>query len=542
MSLDLLAELNPYYHNGTEAPAGNEAPRHYSQVASLVREQDCTNGPSPKAELFSGMSNSLITNIAVDVSADDWGEFEGPSIAVVRKDAPNPVREYPGRRMGEKSFQLYGDNAAIASEKVNLDPDLEDKSQRGLLMAQLPTASTASVHRDDNQGDVLFDADVEISLRDDFGDFEIGIPTDSARVYESSKDLSQEELIDFSVPTKAKSGGQYEQSPAVPSPSMKDGTAASTGTSQFVRSGESRSIDKPALATLSIQNGHLLEDLAANSAEDMKWEVHPVERNRVHAQDTPTTHDRSPNVEPAAFMDQLAPTNIPPPAVILSLFPPLFSDAHKKLAQWQDAQSAPFDKKSDDSVTGQHILAYLSFAKVAARIIAGRKLRWKRDKCLSQGMKIGPASSKKSTGMKLTGIDKAENSKEEREVVDVVTLWKNCVGRLRAAVGSIGASQQSKHTIIPKIQENIPVRTANEAEGGISALNPCMLCGLKRNERAVGIDDDAHDSFGEWWIDQLFMHTCESSLCHLSPTRSLTCIHPACWTFWNQQKDALRPR
>jgi hypothetical protein len=170
-----------------------------------------------------------------------------------------------------------------------------------------------------------------------------------------------------------------------------------------------------------------------------------------------------------------------------------------------------------------YLQGYLMLGNVAAHIIAGRKLRWKRDQHLSQGMRIGPASSRATSGMKLTGIDKGENLKEEREVSDVVRSWKEQVGRLRHVVS--GANQIKAGTLDrgPDLHETMPVKTLKQSEGGIPARQPCMLCGLKREERVTAADMATDDSFGEWWIDQVNMHRGVSIR---SPTGAKTIANP----------------
>jgi hypothetical protein len=204
---------------------------------------------------------------------------------------------------------------------------------------------------------------------------------------------------------------------------------------------------------------------------------------------------------------ELPPTNVPPPGVLLSLFPALFADAQEKLFKPMAAQTLPMrNKLLAESATITYLQGYLMLANVAAHVIAGRKLRWKRDQHLSQGMRIGPASSRATSGMKLTGIDKGENLKEEREASDVVRVWKDQVGRLRHVVS--GANQIKAGTLgtVPDLQETMPVRTLKQSEGGVPARQPCMMCGLKREERVTAGDMSAEDSFGEWWVDQVNMH------------------------------------
>jgi hypothetical protein len=204
---------------------------------------------------------------------------------------------------------------------------------------------------------------------------------------------------------------------------------------------------------------------------------------------------------------ELPPTNVPPPAVILTLFPPLFADAQEKLFKPMAAQTLPMrNKVLAEPATITYLQGYMMLASVAAHIIAGRKLRWKRDQHLSQGMRIGPASSRATSGMKLSSIDKSENMKEEREASDVVRVWKDQVGRLRHVVSAANQIRAGSLDAVPDIQETMPVKVLKQGEGGVPAKEPCMLCGLKRDERVGAVDQGVEDSFGEWWIDQVNMH------------------------------------
>ncbi|KAL1628152.1 hypothetical protein SLS56_005972 [Neofusicoccum ribis] len=222
---------------------------------------------------------------------------------------------------------------------------------------------------------------------------------------------------------------------------------------------------------------------------------------------------------PASIPDptpnSLPPTNIPPPALLLTLFPSIFSSA-------QTSFFKPLGTQPTHNVV-RFLRGYLTVGIVAARVIAGRKLRWKRDSFLAQGMSIGPAGKAGAGGMKLTAIDRSESSKEDREAADVVRAWKEQVGRLRSVVVQVNAKDDRGRSLgsIPEIAEAMPIRTAKELEGGIAAPKPCALCGLKRNERIGKVDVEVEDSFGEWWVDQLSMHR-------------------ACRNFWEEHKNNLR--
>ncbi|KAF2183011.1 hypothetical protein K469DRAFT_690159, partial [Zopfia rhizophila CBS 207.26] len=101
---------------------------------------------------------------------------------------------------------------------------------------------------------------------------------------------------------------------------------------------------------------------------------------------------------------------------------------------------------------------------------------------------------------------KSEAMKEEREVSDVVRVWRDQLGRLRHVVSAANQIKASSLGSIPEMQETMPVRTLKQAEGGVPATQPCMLCGLKREERVNTVDQSVEDSFGEWWVEQVNMH------------------------------------
>ncbi|KAI9806319.1 MAG: hypothetical protein M1825_006434 [Sarcosagium campestre] len=229
------------------------------------------------------------------------------------------------------------------------------------------------------------------------------------------------------------------------------------------------------------------------------------------------------------------PTNIPPPSLLLSLFPPLFETAAQKISLFKPRKRNPTSSTSPtnpiETPDPTTLDTLLSLGLVAGRIIAGRKLRWKRDTFLSQGMKIGPAArSGTSGGMKLTGVDRSEAIKEEREASDAVRAWKVLLGPLRSAVAASSVSTNtttatgSSRALVPELNATtLPVRIASQAEGALTAPRQCVLCGLKRDERVDKVDVPlVEDSFGEWWVE------------HWG--------HVACKAFWMEHKGDLLQR
>lgn len=188
---------------------------------------------------------------------------------------------------------------------------------------------------------------------------------------------------------------------------------------------------------------------------------------------------------------RVRPTNIPPPSILLSLFPSILEELHSKATTFISST------RGKSRATPNPNLAYslASSQKVMARIIAGRSLRWKRDSILSQSTKIGPARSGKAGGMKLNSVNKNETVKEEQETVEAINSWKRRSVSLNNAISAAGGKA------VPVPTSIINVRTAATEEGAIKASHACALCGLKRDERIPKVDDGVYDSFGEWWTD-----------------------------------------
>ena len=216
------------------------------------------------------------------------------------------------------------------------------------------------------------------------------------------------------------------------------------------------------------------------------------------------------------------PSNVPPPSVLLPLIATLFQSMSTNVRRLATSQPvSPDSYQPLDQSRIQQIQEVLSDARAGARVLAGRKLRWKRDNILSQSMKIGPASGKTS-GMKLAGVDKAETRREDQEAAEAVRAWKQQVGPLRSTISIINVHLSEGGLLIPEIAEAMPIRVSKASEGAVTAPKCCFLCGIKRDERIAKVDVDVEDSFGEWWRE------------HWG--------HIDCVTFWSKHKPSLRQR
>lgn len=240
----------------------------------------------------------------------------------------------------------------------------------------------------------------------------------------------------------------------------------------------------------------------------------------------PISSPTAPNPAPSSSVSEttspaatVRPTNIPPPSVLLELFLDVFDNLQKEavLAKSQLRSSAPPSSSSNTiSTTALNIHNVL---QSAARVIAGRSLRWKRDTILSQSMRIGPARSGKAGGMKLNSVNKQENIKEEQDAVDVLTTWRERAVIFNAVLQAAGQRP------IPTVPDpsGLKVITARADQGALKASHPCALCSLKRDERVLRVDESSvQDSFGEWWTE------------HWG--------HTACRQFWERNRNLLGQR
>jgi hypothetical protein len=268
----------------------------------------------------------------------------------------------------------------------------------------------------------------------------------------------------------------------------------------------------------------------STSAQAPDWEWQDWGRGADEQPATDIITDMKPSVSSssATVEDKPGPppTNIPPPAILLSLFPQLLNLASASLLKplLTLAPSSPAYQRvlASESTVG-FLRGYLALATVAARLIAGRKHRWHRDKFLAQGMSISaaPAGGKGQRGMKLASIDKSHSAHDDREAAEVAGVWKAQVGRLRGVVAGVNAAhaKEGLNLRVPDVKESMVVSTA---KGVPTAPKACVVCGLKRDERVAKVDFEVEDSFGEWWVD--FWG------------------HRECRNFWVRHEQELRQR
>lgn len=397
--------------------------------------------------------------------------------------------------------------------------------------------------------EVLFDAE-NLSeegegTEDDWGDFEAGVGSDSraqVATVESSVALPQIDLLGLdesltdAAPIRRIRSSSIREADSILGPPKHTPSSSISGIT-FVGADpwadpEERILNVPAptpnaassVSPLPIEDPWAEFDRAAssaplsstalNAAEDDAWDdfetAEPISASTPFPDATISSGAGSASKIKAPSESALPPTNIPPPALLLSIYPALFSSAQEDLfTPLSRLDNSRRGQLLSHPATQQYLHKYLNSAIVLAHIVAGRKQRWKRDHILAQSMRIGQAGAGGKSGMKLVGVDKTEVAKEDREVLDAVRLWKGQIGKLRGAVSALKSG--TRLASVPDISEQMPIKTLKAVEGGFTAPHACALCGLKREERVSKVDIDVDDSFGEWWVQGLDMHvTCRN--------------------------------
>ncbi|PQE16069.1 Serine threonine- kinase ppk6 protein [Rutstroemia sp. NJR-2017a WRK4] len=563
MSSDLLAEFDSFYKSPQDSipkansPANN-APILGSGVSNSQswQAQPSTQPVKTENDIWGDLASfsSPVNHTPADAQQQDpWGSF---GISAEPQSAGNkiPRSNYQGGNIFKSdtsepklgvirrsTLDLFSNSALDAPEPTNTFPKSTAPSN---LRPELPPSKGSF------GGEILFDADDVSQEQDDdddeFGDFEsvaspaaeaLPPPSQSINAFFGSMTINSQPVkkppnLQPRTPSLT-SPIPYPQAPKSPSfqernPFPKVGLA----TNHIKQVSATKDQDKPKSAS-PLTAWPSYDDKAPKPAPyfDSPAIVESLDDDWGDFSDLPA---ESPAVDPVIPIEGIAidawswdeidqatgrtttaevqvppPTNIPPPSILLGLFPQLFDLPQSPL--FKAIANQPFSLKNrilSDPSTVKFLRAYLLIATVAAHILAGRKLRWKRDTHLSQGMKIGPAGGK-GGGMKLAGIDKAEIAREDREATETVRVWKEQLGRLRSAVATANTSLKNSntHLVIPEIGETMII---TRQEGALTAPKACVICGLKREERVVRVDVQIEDSFGEWWVEHWGHRLCRN--------------------------------
>ncbi|MBE7180351.1 MAG: hypothetical protein INR71_03920 [Terriglobus roseus] len=488
---------------------------------------------------------------------DDWGDFETgegwketpgptPGDQPLPKAAPSDLSQPQRIEHHLPTDPFQSSNDPFGFDEVGGTSTIPNKPPRTKLSNRAP--------RDPS---VLFDADEDQSsseAEDEFGAFEDAPPSSvpapqsrptapkqeqttvgdslldldfgstNAQVHESAPWQSESKVSSFriSAPSEADRfrGDAGRRAPkADPSSALADLAIDDSGGwgdfDEVFGSGSSAQNAKPSTTAKkpTTKDVHAkrkpapaepIQDASPAVEEDQAWDdfdtTIPSDSNHRSPKNLPssTLLPHLPTFLPdPANPPSLPPTNVPPPSLVLSLFPPLIETAQSSFFQPYTALSASSKNVALSEPSPQAFLkSYIQLGFVGARIIAGRKLRWKRDARLSQGMRIGAAGGK---GMKLAGIDRAEVAREEREVADLLRAWNAQVGKLRtvvapannimtkaaAAATGFSAGQQPPLGRVPDLTASQGVKTATEAEGAVPA--ELQLCRASANAWARSV-------------------------------------------------------
>ncbi|TLD36781.1 hypothetical protein E2P81_ATG02563 [Venturia nashicola] len=552
MSQDLFAAFGSF-NDDAPKPLSKPVVASSSSFFDDLNIQPSTNQPNATA---TSRSSTKPTAFRDDPEAqqddDDWGDFEG----VTKQPASNNVpiaAQFSQWLDDDEPQQSSKPSVAQSAFSTFVKPSKLGPSVTTKVVVQPPYQENPRPFpaRDPH---VLFDAEEDEPDDDDFGDFEEPMEDLGPSFREPDLlglDFGQSAPVQTNVAPPAAASKQQMSSlldldslsfdaPISPKTSAKpagphyDLSSLGPVTSQL-QSAPKRTA-KPAVTKRST-------DIPRRPASIQPPKPEPIEKPQIEepwddfaawdeekpvaTQEAAATKSNAPPPLLSSALDpglnELPPINIPPPASILSLFPPLFNSADSDF--FRPTSSEPQNIRSrifSDPATITYLKGLLALATVCARVIAGRKNRWKRDTILAQSMRMGPAAAGGSSGLKLTSVDKSESTKEDREAADVLRVWQALLGRLKAAIVEVKKVTGQDLGLVPDLRDVMPIRVAKQIEGGIPG-KACALCGLKREERVGKVDLDVMDSFGEWWIESMNMHR-------------------VCRNFWEEQKEILRQR
>jgi len=533
MSQDLLAEFGSFSTKPTE---------HQSAVSSKPTAPLTTSSHTnqPQHEQPSNINDELAGDDAwadgednEDDDDDDFGDFEAAGEAVAEdvfnqesNSQPEPPAEPPQPAPAKKAISA---------------PDFKPNRSGKALSSSHPFAGNLDVLFD-AESDDLFEKRGEVEEEeedDDFGDFETTAPAVTSGSIDAAATSGGSARHEPPSATFDLLGLDDEMEPS-PTPRGVDKVQGAISSIQSkVSSSTRRNVPQPRAAKPKAHDSTSTPDDDFTAWDD--FEVVPAQEApepTKAAKPTPKPETDGTIKLPTELLGDLtapapespapAPTNIPPPSLLLTLFPPLFRETsthvlHPLASLSPEQKHAVLGSADARTFLKNHLVA----THVLAHVIAGRKNRWKRDKYLAQSMRIGPSVSGRSGGMKLAGLDLNESRREDAEVEDVLKVWREQLGRLKSAVTGAAATLtgESKKAlaVVPELASVMPVRIARQEEGGIVSTAACALCGLKREERVAKVDVEVEDSFGEWWVEKTNMHL-------------------KCFNFWDKHKERLRGR
>lgn len=567
-SASALDGLSFFGASNTSNPVLSQALSRQGQQQKQQQRSSIPASPLSNDDIWRGHGGLHAVGPSQSVAPSDmdlWGSFESMA-ETARPNLQSPPNRSSGPFLGGAKDGVTPTSTKnfFSSKMASNEGSVETHLRSFFMPSQPPRKSPAqpSVNKyaPRVESDILFDATSwndsnDHSVEDDeFGDFETAMSSPPNQHFlpivspliapETSGKLSFTSNLATMSPPYPKAPKPLSSHKKNPPIDLELSTKTTTSMMEHSPNMESSVFGRPVDTLQSRKNAAHQGSTSKDSHDDEGWgdfadlpapTIKPKPSPVIEADawvwdaiDNPIAQAAVQNPVPAPALplasSAVPPTNIPPPSILLSLFPQIFNLPQSTLFQSVANQSFTVRNRIlSDPSTITFLQGYIHLATVAARIIAGRKLRWKRDLHLSQAMRIGPAAAAggKGGGMKLTVVDRAEATREDREASEVVRVWREQVGRLRSAIAVANSNARGKaaRLTVPEIGEAMQVKSE---PGAPTALKPCSLCGLKRDERIVKIDVQIEDSFGEWWVEHWGHRTCRN--------------------FWVEQEGELRHR
>lgn len=506
MSQDLFAAFV------TSTQPNDEQGKPASQIASNSFFKDLKSDTLNVAGPVHPQPVPLVPNL-LEVDDDDWGDFEAADSGTqALQNAPVIVPQ---------SLHHYSldDLGPVKKISQSTESSVQEPNPFVVFEMESPDNTHNQFERDggfSSSSGVLFDATEDFDEEDDFGDFEDPVNQNLDVVTSIVQKTAEIDLLglDDEVTVQPPHQGNRVVADVKPQPGIAFGSTIPASTKSTEKS---QTTIKTKLTHHEPANTAAKPKAIASKQTSVKpraieeqetWDdMSAWDEEAVHEQATMSNPTNlAPLIANDVTEDAIPPTNIPPPALLLSIFPSIFQRVERELLRPAAAQThAVRQQMYSDSQTVEYLRGYMAVLTVFARIIAGRKLRWKRDTILAQSMRIGSASAGRVSGMKVTSIDKTELKKEDGEAAEALDAWASQAGRVRTAVNEARKTHPDLG-IVPDLKEIMLVKTLKEIDGGLASLKPCTLCGLKREERIPRVDINVMDSFGEWWIERTSMH------------------------------------
>ncbi|KAJ5808705.1 hypothetical protein N7474_009974 [Penicillium riverlandense] len=555
MSADLLAEFGQAEAQREGQPElnnNNNAPRHSHLLSSrhaIPPQWQFNDVPrEPNSDVL--FDATVDTPASDEDDDDDWGEFEKPGSTPQQATTHNA--ESPGHVSASVDLLdslSINDSAGMAQPVSNVPPknqwhssqkpptstsndaSLDDWGEFSASTAPPVTSTSKTQH---HQKQVTSDWD--IPSVDDWGDFSA---SSAARTPQTSQNQSStwenpsfDDWGDFPTSSTPQPVTKASTKKSQPPPSQKQPTSAWDDWAEFT---DTPSSNPPPPKAPSEQKR---QPSVKSTAPQPAWDDELFDEwgdftdgpnpSTIQPKTNPPSQSSTPNPAPKSFISSPAapsttvrPTNIPPPSILLELFLDLLPQLQKEATQAKPHQQRTTSSPSPISPQIQETaLTIHNTLTTAARVIAGRTHRWKRDTHLSQSMRIGPArAGGKAGGMKLNAVNKREAVKEEQDSGDVLALWRERAALFNTILQAAGRRP------VPSIPDPaaLKVITARPEHGAMKASHACALCALRRDERVSRVDEPAVlDSFGEWWTE------------HWG--------HTECRWFWERNRELLGQR